>query len=62
MFYSDRGLHGAVCPWWGGCNSQKRLAASSLTQSDYVQGASAVLPGGFGVQDAELQSLLPIAE
>lgn len=38
LFYSDWGLHGAVCPWWGGCNSQKRLAASSLTQSDSQTG------------------------
>lgn len=28
----------------------------------YVQGASAVLPSGFGVQDAELQDLLSIVE
>lgn len=28
----------------------------------YVQGASAVLPTGFGVQDAELQNLLSIVE
>lgn len=27
-----------------------------------VQGASAVLPSGFGVQDAELQDLLSIVE
>lgn len=62
LLYSDWGLHVAVCPWWGGCNSQKRLAASFLTQWQYVQGASAVLPSGFAVQDAEFQDLLSIVE
>lgn len=62
LLYSARGLHGAVCPWWGGRSSQLRPQPCLFFNREWqpVQSASSVLPIALGVQGTALQDLLSI--